>query len=164
MGYCLGRWQEFALIFNELSITDSRRVRLLVLDTFDHLIQVERDRQFFSRVSIGIHNEEVTFFILSPQSTLIQVDGVNTRSAFNGDSKEFEEVVVIVDSKLFLVTYLVEVGTLSGRNYNYFSVLSDLNNGVIISADQMDQTAAETVVTTEFLLFEVSLDSSLIGK
>jgi hypothetical protein len=128
------------------------------------LIQVERDRQFFSRVSIGIHNKEVTFFILSPQSTLIQVDGVNTRSAFNGDSKEFEEVVVIVDSKLFLVTYLVEVGTLSGRNYNYFSVLSDLNNGVIISADQMDQTAAETVVTTEFLLFEVSLDSSLIGK
>lgn len=101
---------------------------------------------------------------MSPQSTLIQVDGVNTRSAFNGDSKEFEEVVVIVDSKLFLVTYLVEVGTLSGRNYNYFSVLSDLNNGVIISADQMDQTAAETVVTTEFLLFEVSLDSSLIGK
>ena len=101
---------------------------------------------------------------MSPQSTLIQVDGVNTGSAFNGDSKEFEEVVVIVDSKLFLVTYLVEVGTLSGRNYNYFSVLSDLNNGVIISADQMDQTAAETVVTTEFLLFEVSLDSSLIGK
>ena len=101
---------------------------------------------------------------MSPQSTLIQVDGVNTRSAFNGDSKEFEEVVVIVDSKLFLVTYLVEVGTLSGRNYNYFSVLSDLNNGVIISADQVDQTAAEAVVTTEFLLFEVSLDSSLIGK
>jgi hypothetical protein len=164
MGYGLGRWQELALVFDEFSITDSGRVRLLVLDTFDHLVQVERDRQFLSRVSVGIHNEEVTFLILGPESTLIQVDGVDARSAFDGHTEELEEVVIIIDSELFLVTDLVEVSTLGGGNYNDFSVLSNLDYGVVVSADEMDQTTAEAVVATKLLLFEVGLDGSLIGE
>lgn len=164
MGYGLGRWQELALVFDEFSITDSGRVRLLVLDTFDHLVQVERDRQFLSRVSVGIHNEEVTFLILGPESTLIQVDGVDAGSAFDGHTEELEEVVIIIDSELFLVTDLVEVSTLGGGNYNDFSVLSNLDYGVVVSADEMDQTTAEAVVATKLLLFEVGLDGSLIGE
>jgi len=163
VSYCLGRWQEFAFIFNELTVTNSGRVGLLVLNTLNHLVQVKGYRQLLSRVSISIHNEEITFFILSPKSSLIQVDRVHTRSSLNRHTEQLEEVVIIVDTKFFLVTYLVEVSTLSGGNYNNFSVLSDLNYRVIISANQVDQTTAEAVVATEFLFLQVSLDSSLIG-
>ena len=68
---CLGRWQELALVLNELTIANSRGVRLFVLDSLYHLVQVKGDRKLFSRITVGINNEEITFFILCPESSLI---------------------------------------------------------------------------------------------
>ena len=45
---CLWWWKELAFLFDVLSILNARRVWLFVINTLDHLVQVERDTKLLS--------------------------------------------------------------------------------------------------------------------
>jgi hypothetical protein len=107
MANCLGRRQELALVLNVLPISDPWGVWLFVFNSFYHLVQIKRHRKFLHGFTISIHNKEVSFFVLGPDTALFQVACVNSTAALKRHSKQLEEVIVVFRTELHLFTNLV---------------------------------------------------------
>ena len=159
------RWrQELALIFNELAIFHSRGVGLLVFYALDELVHVKGDRHFFDGVAVCVNDEVVAFLVLGPNSTLVEVRGVDTRSSLVGDAKQLEEVVVVLGAKFFnLLSNVVEVGPLIRCYQDHFAILTDLDDGIVISSDDMNHAGAEGH-WINFLSFKITLNNSPVRK
>jgi hypothetical protein len=68
---CLGRGQEFAFFFDEFAIFNPWGSWLFVIDTFNHLIKIERNGEFLSTVSISIYDKVIALLVFSPDATLV---------------------------------------------------------------------------------------------
>ena len=128
------RRQKFALILKILSIGNSWRVGLFILYTIYHLVKVEWHGQFLSWFSISVYDEKVSFFILGPQTTLLQVAGVNTRSSFEWHSEQLKEVVVVFCAELKLLADRVQICTLVCCDHDDLAVLADFDDRKILPA------------------------------
>ena len=125
---CLRGRQELALILDILTVFDAWRGWLLIVDAFDHLVQIERDRELLCGVTISIDDEVVTLLILRPDATLLQVSCVDTRATLARDTKQLKEVVVVVHSKVHLLANAVQVLALVGRDHDDLTVLTDFDH------------------------------------
>jgi len=103
----LGWGQELALLFEVLTIADSGGGGFFVLDTLNHLIEVEAYRQLLGALTIGVHDEEVTLFVLSPHTTLVQVNSVDTWATLKRHTKDLKEVIVILLPEILLLSNAV---------------------------------------------------------
>jgi hypothetical protein len=78
--------------------------------------------------AVGIDNEEVAFLVLSPETTLLQVNSVDTASALEWHSEQLKEVVVVCCSELLLLTDAIEERSFICSDEYYFTVLSDFDH------------------------------------
>jgi len=90
---------------------------------------------------------------LRPYSAFIQVCSVYARSSLVGNTEELEEVIIILRAE-FVNSFsnVIQIGSFICGNEDDFTILSDFDDGEIISLNDMDHAGAVIVVAFLFLL------------